>query len=97
LDKKIIKVIEDDYLLIIVVNTSTLNTSILIQNIFKVTTPSFKARCGPPIHRILPTETWKVISEAFKRILYACYQLLTNFRFTSPINDALEETPGKEI
>jgi hypothetical protein len=62
-----------------------------------VTTPCFNARCEPPIHRILQSETWKVISEAFERILYASYQLLPSFRFTSPINDALEETPDKEI
>jgi hypothetical protein len=42
-------------------------------------------------------EMWKVISEAFERILYACYQLLPSFHFTSPINDALEDTPDKEL
>jgi hypothetical protein len=39
----------------------------------------------------------KVISEAFEHILYVCYQLLPSFRFTSPINDALEDTQDKEI
>jgi hypothetical protein len=62
-----------------------------------VTAPCFNARCEPPIHRILPRETRKVIFQAFERILYACYQLLPIFRFTSPIDDALEETPDKEI
>jgi hypothetical protein len=48
-------VISDDYLLIIVVipNTSTLNTSILVQNVFKVTTFCFNARCEPVTGRSL--------------------------------------------
>jgi hypothetical protein len=62
-----------------------------------VTTPCFNSLCELPIYRILPRETWKVISEAFERILYASYQLLPSFRFISPINDALEETLDKEI
>jgi hypothetical protein len=69
----------------------------LVQNVLKVTTPCFSARCEPLIHRILPRETWKVISQAFERILYACCQLLTRFWFTSLINDALEDTPDREI